>query len=279
VGENIKRVRSIDPFGTAFGRVLSVAVVIVSFASYARGVGVALFAPPRERALGVDRTWESLWREPPADGATVCRVEAGEWLLFGIDGLHAQSLGLTLERKAWDLEVSAALLAAPVGRESAFGAEASAPFGGRFRIGAAVRADIAEIDGCEAASLVMLSVSALVPVGGGVALFSRAEDIRLAGEPLPGAGATIGLAVSGAPAVGGTVRLALSPAGAVSFGVSSRVRVGGRLYFSLGYEDDSGSFNGSVCLRVKALLLDAGSAIHPVLGVSQGLFLSFGKGW
>jgi hypothetical protein len=287
VGEKKNRVLSTETFRLAeflprsAGRVCFFFFFFFCIAARdAPGISAALFERPRDRALGLDQTGASLWRAPlPGFAGTSCRVETGEWFLYGVDGLRTHSAGVEIGRSSWDLIVSAAVLDAPVGREAAFETGVCAAFAERIRLGTSVEWKTAGLDGCERAHLLVLSVSALLRLTDRAALATRASNIRLAGEMLPGAGASIGLVLSPESSVCAVARFDLSPAGAVSFRVASRIALGSRVLFCLGYDDDTGSLDGSIWIRLGGVGLDAGSSFHPVLGVSQGLFLSWGRGW
>ena len=282
MGERKNRVPRVDDlrFATRRSRGLLAVLVVAVWVSDARGLGLPLFEPPRERAVGLGHPGESLVFESRSPGTGGrWRVEAGEWSLFGVDGLGISGLAVEIEKRGWECLLSAAVLGAPVGREYGFGAGLSVPLAGRLRVGAALRLDTVEIEGCAPSRLLTLAISALIRVADGVALVSRAADIRIAGESTRGASASVGVVLSPGSVLCGVARLEVSPAGVASFGVSSRVRVGNRLTVSLGYEEDTGSLTGSIWLCVGGLGVDAGSTVHPVLGVSQALYLSWGRGW
>ena len=282
MGEKKNRAPRVDSLQCAAGRScgLLVLLVVAVWGSDTRALGLALFETPRERAVGLGHPGESLVIEglPPGAGGR-WRVEAGEWFLFGVDGLRTSAVAVEVEKRGWECLLSAAVLGAPVGREYGFGAGVSVPFAGRVRLGAALRLDTVDIEGCARSHLLTLSVSALLRVADSVVLVSRAANIRLAGESVPGASASVGVVLSPVSVLCGVARLEVSPAGLASFGVSSRVRVADRLLVSLGYEEDTGSLAGSIWICVGGLGVDAGSTFHPVLGVSQALYLSWGRGW
>jgi hypothetical protein len=287
VGEKKNRVLSIEVFRSvkalprSAGRVCFFFLVVFCVAARdARGISSALFERPRDRALGLDQTGASLWRAPlPGAAGTSCRFEAGEWLLHGIGGLRTHSAVVEVGTASWDVRVSAAVLGTPVGREAAIATGVCAAFGERIRLGTTAAWETADLDGCERAHLLVLSVSALLHLSGRAALVTRASNIRLAGEPLPGAGASIDLVLAPESPVCAVARFEVSPAGAASFGVASRIALGSRVRLCLGYDDDTGSLDGSIWMRIGGVGLDAGSSFHPVLGVSQGLFVSWGRGW
>lgn len=253
---------------------------VAAGAGKARGISAGLFGRPRERALGLDHTGASLWRaSAPGIARALFWAEAGEWLLYGIDDLRTHAVCVGAEKSSLCLRAVALVLDTPVGREAAVETGASAAVAPRLRLGTAVRWETAGLDGCERAHLVVLSLTALARLADRAALITRASNIRLAGEPLAGAGVSIGLVLSPESAVSAVARLDLSRAGSASFGVASRIRLGDRVVVSLGYGEDTGSLDGSVWIRIGSVGLDAGSSFHPVLGMSQGVFVSWGRGW
>jgi hypothetical protein len=73
----------------------------------------------------------------------------------------------------------------------------------------------------------------------------------------------------------GVAKMSVSRRGSVAFGVSSRLRVAHGLLVAVGYEDETGALNGSMALRYRSMGLDVGASVHPVLGVSEALFVSW----
>jgi hypothetical protein len=246
----------------------------------AEAISSSLFDRPRERALGLDPTGVSLWRGAPGGSSgTSFRCEAGEWRLYGVDGLRVHAAVAEAGRRGWSVRLSAAVLDAPVGQESEFAAGVTLALAERIRIGGTVEWETASLEGCESASVAALSVSALVRLADRAALVTRASNIRLAGEASPGAGVSIGAVLSPESTLSAVASFSVSPAGGASFRAASRIELGSYVLFSLGYEGDTGSLDASVWIRLGGLGLDAGSSFHPVLGVSHGVFVSWGRGW
>lgn len=243
----------------------------------ARAVGNAVTRSPEDRALSMDRSVSSLVFTPETGDTEHLRwrFEAGEWRLFEVDGLAAMSCAAELRWGSWGGAVAASVLSSPVGKEIALGGTLLAADVGRVSLAGGWRFETVALDGCERESLLTFSVDAVVRISAGLVMGSSVGGVHLAGIARPGADAALRIVVFPAGALTGVAGIVVSRSGDVACDVSSRFRVARRIHAVLGYDDGSAAIHGSLSIAVRSLALDAGASVHPVLGVSKSLFVSW----
>jgi hypothetical protein len=253
---------------------------VLSAASDADSLGVDLSLAPRERALGVDRLSAPVVLDPPDANATGTQwlLEAGQWNLYGIKGVHGGAFAVEVDRGGCRGVFRAGRVSSPVGSESAMAVGVLAGAGGRFWAGATLRLEIAEIEGCVRTHLLTVSPCVVVRMAPGVSVISVVEGVRVTGEEFPGADASLSVVAGANRSLSAAASVTAARDGAFTIGVASRLRLGRGVALALGYSDDTGAFESSLVLRVRSLAVDAGATAHPVLGISKALFLSWGWG-
>ncbi len=225
----------------------------------------------------MDRSVFSLLFETASNGrrANSWRVEAGERRLFDGAGLSATVCAADVRRGDWGWGVTAAVVSSPVGEEAVLGGTILAPVSERVRLAGDLRFNVVGFSGFEHATLFCLSLHALLRVSPQIALCPGVEDVRVRGERLPGADGSLRLAFFPGERLCGVAEITVSRRGVPRFGVSSRLRLGRGVYLAAGYEDGTGALSGSLSLRHGSMGFDAGASVHPVLGVSEALFVSW----
>ncbi len=253
---------------------------MLSAASEAGSLGFDLSRAPRERALGIDRLSAPVVLDPPAAKASETRwfLEAGQWDLYGIEGVHGTAFAVEVDGGHRRGVLRAGRVSSPVGSESEIAVGVLVRAGGKFWAGATLRLEIAQIEGCVQTHILTASPCVLVRLAPDVSLISVVEDVCVTGEDLPGADASLRVVAGADRNLCAAASLTAARDGAFTVGVSSRLRLGRGGALALGYSDDTGAFEGSLMLRVRSLAVDAGATAHPVLGVSKALFLSWGWG-
>ena len=272
--------RRCSGIGGSSGRyalVILVSLMCAAAATESRAFGLAVLRSPEEAALAMDAPVFSLvFEAAPGDSiASSWSVQAGEWRLFDDAGLSATVCGGHLRRGDWGCGVRAAMVSSPIGEEAVLTGAILTPVSGRVRLAGDVRFNVATFDGFERAYLLCLSLHALLRLSPHVALCPGVENIRVRGEESAGADASLLVAAFSNQPLCGVVETRVSRRGALTFGVSSRLRVGHGVVFAVGYDDGTGTLNGSLSLRFRSMGLEAGASVHPVLGVSEGLFMSW----
>ena len=256
---------------------LVILIWLISAAAEAHAFGLVVSRSPEETALGMDRPVFSLVFETASSGtrASSWSVEVGEWRLFDAAGLSATVCGAEGRRGNWGCGVSAAVVSSPIGKEAVLTGAILAPGSGRIRLAGGVRLNTVAFEGFERAYLLSVSLHALLRLSPHVALCPSMNNIRVRGERLSGADASVHIAAFPELPLCGVAEIGVSHSGSVTLGVSSRLRVGRGVFFAAGYEDETGALNGSMSLRFRSMGLDVGASVHPVLGVSEALFMSW----
>ncbi len=259
-----------------YALVILAALMCAAAVTESRAFGLAVSRGPEEAALAMDGPVFSLVFEAPDDSiANSWSVQAGEWRLFDDAGLSATVCGGNLRRGDWGCGVMAAMVSSPIGEEAVLAGSILTPVSGRVRLAGDVRLNVVTFGGFERAYLLCLSLHALLRLSPHIALCPGVENIRVRGEESAGADASLLVAVFSSQPRCGVVEARVSRGGALTFGVSSRLRVGHGVFFAVGYDDGTGTLNGSLSLRFRSMGLEAGASVHPVLGVSEGLFISW----
>jgi hypothetical protein len=212
------------------------------------------------------------------DAGARWRFDAGEWTLFEIDGLAAGSCAGEVRCRGWGGIVAWSILSSPVGRETALAGTFLASRVDRVGLAGGLRLDSVSLDGCERQFLLSFSVDAVVRLSPRVVLCARVGGVRVSGVPRPGADASLRVVAFPAGPISGTAGVAVARDGRVACGVSSRLRLGRRFHAVLGYDDGTAAINGSLAIGFRAFALEAGASVHPVLGVSKSLFVSWRRG-
>lgn len=232
---------------------------------------------PEERALGLERPASALLFESDtrAGGGRRLRLDAGDWTLFEAEGLCAAACAVEWRLAKWGGIVSFGLLSSPVGKESSAGAALFTAGDARVRFAAGARLETVALDGCRTEYLLTLSADAVSRVSERVVIGTRVGGIRVAGFPRRGADVSLRVAAFPSGPICGVALITVSRRGEVACGVSSRVRLARSVGAVLGYDEATAAVNGSLSVGVRALVLEAGASVHPVLGVSKALFVSW----
>ncbi len=260
--------------------ILALAFVIVVSALGAHALPVVATRGPEAKALSMERSSFSLAFDTNDGGNEAIRwkLDAGEWTLFEIEGLSVGACAAEVRRGGWGGIFSAGVLSSPMGTESVLGGTVLAAGRGRVGLGAGVSLETVALDGCRKTVRLALSVDAVVRLSPLLTMCSRVGGITLAGSPLPGADARLSVAAFPARSLCGIVGISVSRSGVVVCDVSSRIRLGRSVRAALGYDDGAAQIDGSLTLKVRGLGFEAGASVHPVLGVSKALFVSWRRG-
>lgn len=204
-------------------------------------------------------------------------VEGGEILLFDVDGLRSSCLRVGFERSGAGALLSAARLSSPVGSESFVRLEPFYVRGGRFGASIVVDAHRASFDGFSSSVLAAVGAGAFAPLGARAAVGYTVENLRVSGIETTGAESKLFLvAFPGSRFVAvGLVRA--DRTGRMSAAIAARVRMAGEVAGALGYDEDSAVLRGAMSFGLGKLGFAFALAHHPVLGLSESVFLSYPK--
>jgi len=254
-------------------------ICLLAGSPYAAGaIGGTVCENAEHDALGIDAPSALLVFDRPVGHGKGTRfdLEAGKRRLFGIEGLTIDGVRVGVCRQRWGITTTAALLSTPVGREGLLRIALLFPSAGPLRVAPGLRLDTASFGGFGRSYVLSASVRVFARVCSKVLLGSAVEGIRIDGEPRGGADAVCRVVLCPESPVCGLARLSVSRNGSVGFGVSSRLRILSVLVVAFGYEDDTGMLKGSVALQVAPVRVNVGASVHPVLGVSESLFVAWG---
>lgn len=232
-------------------------------------IGELRYADPVAAALGL-RSGAVL-----IDAQPRVWVEAGERSLFGIAGLSASHVraGLCGDRSACIASVVHAR--SPVGSETALDVTLALGPPGAVRVWCTVSGAQLAVVGGRPSQLATVDAGAVSPSVRGLSVAYAIEGIRAAGYPLAGSDSAlmVTLARGVVTGVGG---LRIGRGGDIGVWAGARISAG-RLDLAAGYDDATAVLRGALAVRVASIDVVAGTAAHPVLGVSQSLFVRWAR--
>jgi hypothetical protein len=255
-------------------RIAAVASLCLSlaWAGPARSLGIR-YPDPVYTVTGVryDLTGELL------ESTSAWSVEACERDLF--DGVGLRVAGV---RARAGLPADLRLVAEAAQLSTGVGAETSAWVGVRRRtrswmLGAAVTWDGAAIDGATPAWLAGLTLHTAVWAAEGVRLGCDIDGVRLAGLEHPGADICSTVLVMIPHGVALSSVLVVDRADGAHARVATALRLGSAALLVGGYDDGTGSLSLALAVTGAGARVSAGSSLHPVLGLSRGVSVGWGR--
>lgn len=237
---------------------------------HAYGIAQIRFQNPFEHTIGVSGWFVAFDAGPDAAPSVI--VEAGERFLYDISDLKTNELRLAWRRGAFGALSSFVTLQSPVGHESALSVE---PFArsGAAGLGIELGWHALSLDGFERASTVTAGARARVSLAGSVQLAYAIENVRLFGDELRGADVSFSVFVL--RTVSSVVQLRMSRDGAAALSAASWVRFGRLLVLAAGYDDGAEMLKAAAAFAVRRITLGVGASLHPFLGVSESVFLTW----
>jgi hypothetical protein len=259
-------------------RAIGFAVVLILASTGSRGAGDLRYQNPEEQAMG--------WRGGPGVLAfslpSAARrrrgfVEIGQRRPFAIDDLNIDCLRAGTLSGRIGIAASVAVLSSGIGGEKALGIETFYQRRDRLAVSGELKFHAVSIEGYEGSRLLSATLRMAARLGDRITLVSSIDDVRLAGEHRRGAGTSIHLITAPAGPWVATAGLRVDRSGRVALHAATRMPVGRHLQCAFGYEDASGMFHGAMTLLVASTRISAGASVHPVLGVSKSMFLSWSR--
>lgn len=203
-------------------------------------------------------------------------VEVSDRELFGDVGLRLVGVRGALAHGRWRIGSEVAQVSAEVGAETRTALRiALAEAEWTAEVG--VTHDTAAIGDAPAARLTGLDVHTLVSLSNRVRVGCDIEGFRVAGIANPGADVVTSVVVSSAAGVAVTSALVVDRSLGAYACVSAAVRMGGRAVVLAGYDDGSASLSLAVAIRAKSARVVAVASAHPVLGLSRGASVGWGR--
>jgi hypothetical protein len=241
-----------------------------------RALGQIRYQNPTEFALGLQGAASPFVLDAATGGGGAPRllVEAGERLLFGISGLRTSHLRIGVRHGELGWVFSSTFLSSPIGREYHVSLE---PFFRRGALAFVVDVNLysLSIESFASAYLATIGAQARVKLNGSVDLGYAVENVRLHGEEFPGADTAVYLIASARPIVTGVLQIRMTRQGAVGMSIGSRVLVGRLLAIAVGYEGTAALLKAGMQARFQFVALNIGASLHPVLGVSKSVFVTW----
>jgi hypothetical protein len=174
------------------------------------------------------------------------------------------------------LGLEAAQLSAGVGAETSARVEVRRR-SGAWMMGAAVTWDETAIDGAAPVWLAGMTVHTAVWAGKGVRLGCDVDGVRLAGIAHPGADVSSTLLVTVPSGVALSSALVVDRADGAHALVAAAIRLGSVAVLAGGYDDGTGSLSLALALAATGARAAAGTSLHPVLGLSRGVSVGWGR--
>ncbi|UCG52413.1 MAG: hypothetical protein JSW58_02350 [Candidatus Latescibacterota bacterium] len=257
---------------------VTVLLTLMGWWGSGRAIGTLAYKNPEDAVLGINGSSRVLLFDAPEKRPPGARwiVEAGERRLFDIKGLDYYGVRLGLREQRWGVIVSVARVSAPIGGESLLSVE-SLFLGNRYiSFSVGVNLNWLSLDGMSSEYFVSASARMFARVRSGFVIGYTAEAIRIAGEALAGGDANLYLVVLADSPVCVLSRLGVARDGVVDVGLSTRLRISRHLWAAVGYDDATGILKSSITIPLMSIGVSVGASIHPVLGVSKSLFVSWG---
>lgn len=219
-------------------------------------------------------------------GALVTRrarwsVEASDLELFGDTDLRLAGARVTAAGTRWRVTFEAAALRADVAGETRLGARFG--FGAprdratpRWWLEAGAAYDVVDIPGAPRVVATGACVRTLVRALPSLVVGCDVDGVRLGGVGRPGADIETAVAVL-APAAAASAALVVDRATGATARVGAALRVGGSAVVLAGYDDATAAVTFALALCPGGMRAVALASMHPVLGLSRGVSVEWGR--
>jgi hypothetical protein len=202
-------------------------------------------------------------------------VEVADRELFGGLGLRQGGARAVVVRAPWRFELESAVLQADVGRECRAATRAGVSSQWTLMLG--VTHDRAEIDGFPVARRTTLGLRTAVALTERVHLRCETSGFAVGGVHDPGADIETGVTVIAAAGFALTSVLVVDRSAGAHARFSAAIRVPGDIVVTTGYDDESATLSLALTVTAGSLRAAAGVSAHPVLGVSRGASVGWGR--
>jgi len=247
-------------------------ILCLVYAADAGAIGLE-YRNPEERVHGIDAAvfHRLAHRNKSRYGFA---AEVGERRPFNVPGLVARYARAGMQGRRLYAAVSAVALSSGVGGEDLLQAEVIYNGESNILIGVSAGIHSVRIDGFQPTFLATVSTQVAARIKRLLVGYS-ARSIRLAGEALDGADGSLYAAFAGGRFVP-VSRFDITRDGFWSISASLRVEVGSYAGLSIGYLGGTGAIAGAGRVRVRRVGVAVEVSSHPVLGLSESLFVTWG---
>ncbi len=236
------------------------------------------FPPPRfengtEQVVGtIGRIAANQFHADTETGRKII-VEAGGIRLYGLPEFGADGIRISLAEPSFAISLSGAAISSPVGSEQAAGISMHLDAASGITLGVRLDGALVSLKACERSAMLTTSSFVMTRLVQGMSVACVAEDLYLSGETVHGVDLSlcaVGRFHSNATAV---VTLHIDRWGALGMGYAASLRMGTRFNGLIGYEGASGQLKTAAALSNTSWTCEICVLIHPVLGLSKGIFL------
>lgn len=202
-------------------------------------------------------------------------IEAGGIRLFGLPEFGVDGIRISLAKPSFAISLSGAAVSSPVGSEHAAGISMHFDTASRITLGVRLDGALVSLDACERSAMLTTSSFVMTRLVQGMSVACAAEDLYLSGETLHGV--DLSLSVVGRFHSNATAKVTfhIDRWGVLSMGYAASLRMGTRFNGLVGYEGASGQLKTAVALSSTSWTCEICVLIHPVLGLSKGIFLQW----
>ncbi|MDH3217519.1 MAG: hypothetical protein OEN01_14755 [Candidatus Krumholzibacteria bacterium] len=241
----------------------------------AHSIGQIRYQNPHERTLHVHGAVALVVAGAYGGKLPALLFETGQHLLYGVAGLKTNHIRIGGYRQATGLVLSSTSLSSPVGREYLLTIEPIYRAAERLALSVDLNLDRLSIHGFDHSFLVSIGASAVVRLSESLHLGYTFENIRLYGEELPGADTALHLVATPGTMVCVVTQLRVTREGSAEALFGSGVRLHDALQLALGYEDPDAVIGATVQTHFRSIGVSLGASLHPILGLSKAVFVSW----
>jgi len=258
------------------------ALVWIALTGGAGTDGANAFPPPRfenaaEQVLGtIGHVPAEQFHGVKGGGTHGIIVEAGTIRLFDMDGFGVDGIRVTVRRNRFAMAVHGAVCSSPVGGEQAAGISLRFEPESRISFGMRLDAALLSIESCERASLLSTSSFVTARLGEGCSVGCAAEELYLSAAAPAGVDLSLCAAGHYHRIATGVCQLRIDRRGETSLGYAASLYMGTILRGLVGYEGASQQVKTAVAVASDSWTCEICVLIHPVLGLSKGIFLRWG---
>jgi len=239
-------------------------------------LGVLQYPSVEETVTGtrgiLSETFDLLRRD---DRGPAVFAELSELQLYGVSGLHTSGVRAGIRAGAVSVVTAATRLSSEVGSETMVSLAPGFHAGDRWSASVGLVYESNAIEGLASARLVSLTVRSRVRVSETVSVGGEIGRLRVRGEPHDGADVAVVLSARPVPAVCVRAVLDAGRGGGPQPSMSATLHALGAIRLSFGYEGLSDALKGALAIELVGFAVVAGATYHPVLGVRQGISLSW----
>lgn len=259
--------------GAMIAAVVWAACICVPCVNVAGGFPPVRFENAAERVTGPIGRIGAVGSDEDPVGRII--MEAGRMRLFGIPEFGEDGIRVSIIRRRFAFSLSGAACTSPVGSEHAGGISLRIRTSSRVTMGIGLHGALTNLDACERSSALATSTLVVTRISQRVSVAWLADDVPIYGETPGGADMSLCAAGRFEPLVTAFASIRIDRWGKASIGYAASMRMGNLLGGYLGYEGASEQIKTAVELSHNSWTCEICAFFHPVLGLSNGIFLQW----